>query len=110
MSPSWPGRPSPRGPICWRGGGGAAPTRGAGGAGRGGGGGGAGPGGWGAGPAAAPALLFVVLPAGTRNHFALDLGLDRDDPAKALEALTHGVELRVDLGYAADRVFVNNAS
>ncbi|WP_353479763.1 diacylglycerol kinase family protein [Streptomyces sp. ALI-76-A] len=55
-------------------------------------------------------LPFVVIPAGTRNHFALDLGLDRDDPASALEALTHGVELRVDLGYAADRVFVNNAS
>ncbi|MFF9869957.1 diacylglycerol/lipid kinase family protein [Streptomyces sp. NPDC013953] len=53
---------------------------------------------------------FVVVPAGTRNHFALDLGLDRDDPAAALEALTDGVELRVDLGYAADRVFVNNAS
>ncbi|MGP4086951.1 diacylglycerol/lipid kinase family protein [Streptomyces sp. KR55] len=53
---------------------------------------------------------FVVIPTGTRNHFALDLGLDRDDPAAALEALTHGVELRIDLGYAADRVFVNNAS
>ncbi|MEU1939000.1 diacylglycerol/lipid kinase family protein [Streptomyces coeruleorubidus] len=53
---------------------------------------------------------FVVIPAGTRNHFALDLGLDREDPAAALEALTDGVELRVDLGYAADRVFVNNAS
>ncbi len=55
-------------------------------------------------------LPFVVIPAGTRNHFALDLGLDRDDPTAALEALTHGVELRIDLGYAADRVFVNNAS
>ncbi|MCT7356265.1 diacylglycerol kinase family protein, partial [Streptomyces sp. 15-116A] len=53
---------------------------------------------------------FVVIPAGTRNHFALDLGLDRDDPAAALQALTDAVELRVDLGYAADRVFVNNAS
>ncbi|ELP63636.1 diacylglycerol/lipid kinase family protein [Streptomyces turgidiscabies] len=60
--------------------------------------------------AAGHGLPFVVIPAGTRNHFALDLGLDRDDPAKALEALTHGVELRIDLGYAADRVFVNNAS
>jgi diacylglycerol kinase family enzyme len=55
-------------------------------------------------------LPFAVIPAGTRNHFALDLGLDRDDPAAALEALSGGVELRVDLGYAADRVFVNNAS
>ncbi|MFI7390771.1 diacylglycerol/lipid kinase family protein [Streptomyces tendae] len=53
---------------------------------------------------------FAVIPAGTRNHFALDLGLDRDDPVAALEALTGGAELRVDLAYAADRVFVNNAS
>ncbi|MFD8535138.1 diacylglycerol/lipid kinase family protein [Streptomyces rubrogriseus] len=53
---------------------------------------------------------FAVVPAGTRNHFALDLGLDPDDPVAALEVLTGGVELRVDLGYAADRVFVNNAS
>ncbi|MER6347234.1 diacylglycerol/lipid kinase family protein [Streptomyces sp. NPDC001595] len=53
---------------------------------------------------------FMVIPAGTRNHFALDLGLDRDDPAAALDALADGVELRVDLGFAADRVFVNNAS
>jgi len=55
-------------------------------------------------------LPFVVIPAGTRNHFALDLGLDRDDPAAALDALSDGVELRVDLGFAGDRVFVNNAS
>ncbi|MFE9838365.1 diacylglycerol/lipid kinase family protein [Streptomyces sp. NPDC005551] len=55
-------------------------------------------------------LPFVVIPAGTRNHFALDLGLDRDDPASALKALVDAVELRIDLGYAADRVFVNNAS
>ncbi|MFF4396833.1 diacylglycerol/lipid kinase family protein [Streptomyces sp. NPDC001480] len=53
---------------------------------------------------------FMVIPAGTRNHFALDLGLDRDDPAAALEAFTDAVEFRVDLGFAADRVFVNNAS
>jgi len=63
-----------------------------------------------AGVAARHHLPFVVIPAGTRNHFALDLGLDRDDPAAALDALTDGVELRVDLGFAADRVFVNNAS
>ncbi|MGW7255583.1 diacylglycerol/lipid kinase family protein [Streptomyces sp. NPDC054834] len=53
---------------------------------------------------------FMVIPAGTRNHFALDLGLDHDDPAAALEAFTDAVEFRVDLGFAADRVFVNNAS
>ncbi|MFF8396928.1 diacylglycerol/lipid kinase family protein [Streptomyces sp. NPDC016172] len=54
--------------------------------------------------------FVVILPAGTRNHFALDLDLDRDDPAAALDALTDGVEVRVDLGFAADRDFVNNAS
>ncbi|MBO0655954.1 diacylglycerol kinase [Streptomyces triculaminicus] len=53
---------------------------------------------------------FVVIPAGTRNHFALDLGLDRDDPSRSLEALTDGVEFRVDLGRVGGRVFVNNAS
>ncbi|MYT74717.1 MULTISPECIES: diacylglycerol kinase family protein [unclassified Streptomyces] len=55
-------------------------------------------------------LPFLVVPAGTRNHFALDLGLDRDDPATALDALRDGVELRVDLGRAAGRPFVNNVS
>lgn len=55
-------------------------------------------------------LPFLVISAGTRNHFALDLGLDRDDPASCLAALTDGVEIRVDLGFAGDRPFVNNAS
>jgi diacylglycerol kinase family enzyme len=53
---------------------------------------------------------LLVIPAGTRNHFALDLGLDRRDPVKSLEALTDGVEVHVDLGVVADRVFVNNVS
>ncbi|KOV69562.1 diacylglycerol kinase [Streptomyces sp. AS58] len=55
-------------------------------------------------------LPFLVISAGTRNHFALDLGLDRDDPATCLDALTDGVELRVDLCFAGDHPFVNNAS
>jgi diacylglycerol kinase family enzyme len=63
-----------------------------------------------AGVAAAHGLPFVVIPAGTRNHFALDLGLDRDDPATALAALSDGIDLDVDLGEADGRVFVNNAS
>jgi diacylglycerol kinase family enzyme len=53
---------------------------------------------------------FLVIAAGTRNHFALDLGLDRSDPATGLDALVDGVEVRVDLGRAGERVFVNNAS
>ncbi|MER0483839.1 diacylglycerol kinase family protein [Streptomyces sp. Edi2] len=63
-----------------------------------------------AGVAAKHGIPFLVISAGTRNHFALDLGLDREDPSTCLEALTDGVELRVDLGYVGDRVFVNNAS
>ena len=55
-------------------------------------------------------LPFMVISAGTRNHFAMDLGLDRDDPSRCLDALTDGVELRVDLGLVGDRTFVNNAS
>ncbi|MET8764923.1 diacylglycerol kinase family protein [Lentzea sp. NPDC004782] len=60
--------------------------------------------------AAAHGVPFLVIPAGTRNHFALDLGLDRDDPVGCLDALTDGVEVRVDLGVIGDRTFVNNAS
>ena len=60
--------------------------------------------------AAEHGVPFLVLSAGTRNHFALDLGLDREDPAAGLDALTDGVELVVDLGLIGDRTFVNNAS
>lgn len=63
-----------------------------------------------AGVAADRGVPFLVISAGTRNHFAMDLGLDRDDPSRCLDALTDGVELRVDLGDVAGRTFVNNAS
>jgi diacylglycerol kinase family enzyme len=63
-----------------------------------------------AGVAAEHRLPFVVITAGTRNHFALDLGLDRDDPAACLGALTDGVDLQVDLGTIGGQTFVNNAS
>ena len=36
-----------------------------------------------AGIAAEHGLPFLVISAGTRNHFPLDLGLDRDDPPRA---------------------------
>jgi diacylglycerol kinase family enzyme len=55
-------------------------------------------------------LPLLVISAGTRNHFALDLGLDREDPSRCLDALKDGVELRVDLGLISGRPFVNNAS
>jgi diacylglycerol kinase family enzyme len=63
-----------------------------------------------AGVAAQHGIPFVVITAGTRNHFALDLGLDRDDPAASLDALSDGVELHVDLGVIGGQTFVNNAS
>jgi diacylglycerol kinase family enzyme len=63
-----------------------------------------------AGIAAEHGLPFLVISAGTRNHFALDLGLDRDDPSTCLGALRDGVEVRADLGMIAGRPFVNNAS
>ncbi|MFJ2257558.1 diacylglycerol/lipid kinase family protein [Streptomyces sp. NPDC087844] len=61
--------------------------------------------------AAEHGIPFLVVCAGTRNHFAMDLGLDRNDPAASLDALTDdGVELHVDLGFADTYPFVNNAS
>src|SRR5439155_5200672 len=63
-----------------------------------------------AGVAAEHDLPLLVIPAGTRNHFALDLGLDRDDPSLALDALADGVEMRIDLGDVEGRPFVNNVS
>ncbi len=63
-----------------------------------------------AGVAAEHRLPFMVVAAGTRNHFAMDLGLDRDDPASCLDALSDGVELRVDLGDVDGRSFVNTVS
>ncbi len=54
-------------------------------------------------------LPFVCIPFGTRNHFARDLGLDRDDPIGSLAAF-EGVERRIDVGRAGDRLFLNNVS
>jgi len=55
-------------------------------------------------------LPFVCVSAGTRNHFALDLGLDRRDPRKSLRAFTDAVERRIDYATVNDRFFVNNVS
>jgi diacylglycerol kinase family enzyme len=55
-------------------------------------------------------LPYACIPAGTRNHFALDLGVDRDDVVGALDALVDGGERRVDLAEVNGRVFVNNVS
>jgi diacylglycerol kinase family enzyme len=55
-------------------------------------------------------LPYACVPAGTRNHFALDLGVDRDDVVGSLDALVDGRERRVDLAEVNGRVFVNNVS
>src|SRR5436190_15317185 len=60
--------------------------------------------------AARHGVAHVCIPAGTRNHFALDLGLDRDDVVGALDAFGDGVARRIDLAFVNDRIFVNNVS
>jgi diacylglycerol kinase family enzyme len=55
-------------------------------------------------------LPFVCVSAGTRNHFALDLGLNRDDPRESMYAFRDAVERRVDYATVNDRFFVNNVS
>jgi diacylglycerol kinase family enzyme len=66
------------------------------------------------GPIAAVAMErdvpFVCVPFGTRNHFARDLGLDRDDPVGVLAAFDSGREQRIDVGRVGGRVFLNNVS
>ena len=60
--------------------------------------------------ARAHGLPFVCVPAGTRNHFALDLGVDRHDLIGALDAFTDGVERSIDVAEVNGRVFLNNVS
>jgi diacylglycerol kinase family enzyme len=55
-------------------------------------------------------IPFVCVTAGTRNHFALDLGLDRDDPRASMDAFHDAVERRIDYATVGDRLFVNNVS
>ena len=63
-----------------------------------------------AGVAARHQVPMVVVPAGTRNHLAMDLGLDRGDVVGALDAYGAAVERAVDLGDVNGRPFVNNVS
>jgi diacylglycerol kinase family enzyme len=61
--------------------------------------------------ARAHGLPFVCVPAGTRNHFALDLGIDRHDLVGALDAFgADGVERSIDVAEVNGRVFLNNVS
>jgi diacylglycerol kinase family enzyme len=60
--------------------------------------------------AAARDLPFICLPAGTRNHFALDLGIARHDLIGALDAFTEALERRIDMAEINGRPFLNNVS
>ena len=60
--------------------------------------------------AAAHGIPFVCVPAGTRNHFALDLGVDRHDLAGALDAFTGGVQRQIDTAEVNGRLFLNATS
>jgi diacylglycerol kinase family enzyme len=60
--------------------------------------------------AAAHGLPFICIPAGTRNHFALDVGVDRQDLPGALEAFSNAVERRIDMAEVNGRLFLNNVS
>jgi diacylglycerol kinase family enzyme len=63
-----------------------------------------------AGVAARLGAAMVVVPAGTRNHLAMDLGLDRRNVVGAIDAFATAVERVVDLGEVNGRPFVNNVS
>jgi diacylglycerol kinase family enzyme len=63
-----------------------------------------------AGAALAHELPFICIPAGTRNHLALDLGVDRSDLVGSLDAFTDGLERRIDVAEVNGRLFLNNVS
>jgi diacylglycerol kinase family enzyme len=60
--------------------------------------------------ASAHGVPFVCVPAGTRNHFARDLGLDPTDLVGALDAFTDALERPIDIGDVNGRAFLNNVS
>lgn len=53
-------------------------------------------------------VTLGVLPVGTLNHFARDLSIPLD-PAKAMQAITEGHSVLVDVGEVNGRRFINNA-
>ena len=54
-------------------------------------------------------IVFGVLPLGTLNHFAKDLGIPLEMDA-AIRAICEGHRLKVDTGEVNGRVFLNNSS
>lgn len=62
------------------------------------------------GAAAGTALEIAILPSGTLNHFAHDLGLPHDDPAAALAIAANGYAKPADLGYVNGHAILNTSS
>jgi diacylglycerol kinase family enzyme len=54
-------------------------------------------------------ITLGVLPLGTLNHFAKDLGIPLELDA-AIDAIVHGREVRIDVGEVNGQVFINNSS
>ena len=52
---------------------------------------------------------LAILPLGTRNHLARQLGIPADLPGAA-KTIAAGATTRIDLGSAGGRIFVNNLS
>jgi diacylglycerol kinase family enzyme len=50
-----------------------------------------------------------ILPLGTLNHFARDLGVP-DDLGEAAQLIARGAARRVDVGEMNDRIFINNSA
>jgi undecaprenyl-diphosphatase len=57
---------------------------------------------------AAPTTPLLAIPAGTRNHFARDLGIDDIETAAAVADTGH--TRTIDVGSVNDAPFVNNSS
>ena len=55
-----------------------------------------------------PIVPLGVVPLGTLNHFARDIGIS-DKPEQAVEVLVADSRRRIDVGVANDIVFLNNA-
>jgi diacylglycerol kinase family enzyme len=53
--------------------------------------------------------LLGILPLGTLNHFARDLGIPVD-PDEAARLIARGTERRVDVGEMNARIFINNSA
>ena len=62
------------------------------------------------GAAAKTPLEIAVLPGGTLNHFARDMGIPATDPVEALDLAATGTARPTDLGYVNGRAFLNTSA